>query len=181
MGRKRLVNHVETPAPTEMTAREKLADLAKRRRENEFLVPPPIPLSVLNRARARRPYSHILGPPPEEHANNKLLEHMQQWLRDIADAGGFISDLRKAWGAWQPQLGAVNAKHQMFNHLDKLERDARRRECDLRNEAEWERKRDPQTKAEAKAAADRIRQQYIARAEKVMEAARQGHWIGDRA
>src|SRR5262245_5052961 len=74
----------------------------RRRQEgNGFILPPPLPLADLARARLEPPEpgsSQTLARP------NAELVAMQRWLQDTYDIGGTRADLQRCWGAWQSEV-----------------------------------------------------------------------------
>ena len=72
-------------------------------------------------------------PAPDEAARRAM-----QWFRDIAAAGGSMSDLELAWHVWRPVEGEANPKLPLAATFEALANVASRRHADLNRRAEME-------------------------------------------
>src|SRR5262245_39602593 len=116
------------------TASHVLETRERRRRENDgFLVPPPIPLSEMASARLVDP-----APGSTTMRPNAALVAVSSWLHAIFEAGGNADDLRQAWLAWPTQYPAHLAKAPLTNEFEALTRRARAREVELSSKADRE-------------------------------------------
>jgi hypothetical protein len=140
------------------TATAVLARRVQRRRDGDgFIVPPPLSLEELARAKMEEPG------PGETKQRNAALQALVQWLDLVFQAGGNSHDLMCAWEAVKSPFPARIGKGPVRSHLDALLKRANVREAELNAKAE--REAAPELAADWKARELRIAEVELAKAE----------------
>src|SRR5262245_59478687 len=116
------------------SAMQTIAQQEKARSETGWLVPPPMPLAQLARAR-------VLDPLPGTTTNRQSPElvAMLKWLDDIDAAGGTEADIQKAWNAWAIDgTAARTTKIPQLAKYDQLKKKAAERDAARQRQLAYE-------------------------------------------
>lgn len=125
------------PARIPTPVHDRFADMRERRRVSPggFLIEPPVSLRLLNTIGQVR-HGVAIEHDRRELTSIKLIQHLYDWLRQIAREG-LVHDLEWAWRAFNPPVSAVKMQHR--NIFDELRPQCLHREGQLRMQREKER------------------------------------------